>query len=293
MPPPVTTLEERTAMKPNRNVPKITLVAAATLGLFASMLAALPAQAADDRSDLIATSAVETAEAALGLTDDTEKDTPLVLNAGDELDLRGSDTAVSVVMGAANEPDEPETRYTSDQLDGTTTRVAAVLASPKNANPSWTFDEGTELYVLPDGRVSVADADGNLLAGIAAPWAIDAGGQRVETTYTAEGNVLTQHVEVNESTTFPVVADPTFTVFPGYWTATLNRSESAAAVGTVGSCAAVFSKSPVPALRALTVACGALAAFSTAQLAGGKCVKVHVAGLPPVVATWWPTFPKC
>lgn len=30
-----------------------------------------------------------------------------------------------------------------------------------------------------------------------------------------------------------------------------------------------------------------------ASLAGGKCVKVHVAGIPPVIGTWWPTFPRC
>jgi len=249
-----------------------------------------PSAASRELSDAEALRAVAAAEDALGLVDDVVADGGSVVRDGEKVSVNGS----SVTMGeVGTAPAGTAPLYASDQLDDTTTRLSAVMTSAQTAAPAWTFEEGTELSVLPDGRVSVAEADGDLLAGVARPWAVDANGRRLPTSYSASGNVLTQHVEVDSSTAFPVIADPTFTVFPGYWTATLNRSESAAAVGTVGSCAAVFSKSPVPALRALTIACGALAAFSAAQLAGGKCIKIHVAGLPPFVGTWWPTFPKC
>lgn len=149
------------------------------------------------------------------------------------------------------------------------------------------------MTVLGDGRVSVASAGGDLLAGIDSPWAVDATGRELATHYEVSGSELTQVVSTDSATVFPLVADPEFNQYIGYWTVSLNRSESATAVGTVAGCAALFSKSPVPALRAMTLACGVLAAFSGAQLAGGKCVRVHVAGLPPALGTWWPTFPKC
>lgn len=43
---------------------------------------------------------------------------------------------------------------------------------------------------------------------IDAPWAKDANGNDIKTEYSIDGNTLIQHVEFNENTAFPVVADP-------------------------------------------------------------------------------------
>lgn len=272
---------------------RMPLVAGAvTSALVGTSLIASPANAAS--LDHAAVTSVQAAEVVLGLDDDTIADVPQVVSSGHFLQLEQGNTRLSLQIGAPTPgSDDPPPTFTIDQLDAHTTRLAAVLRSGGTASPSWDLGPDAVLIPLPDGRVSVSSADGDLLAGIEAPWAVDAAGQELPTRYEVQGSILRQVVETESSTVFPVVADPTLTQFPGYWTAKLNRTESASAVGTVATCAAVFQKAPHPGLKALTITCGALAAFSTAQLAGGKCVKVHVAGVPPVIGTWWPTFPRC
>jgi hypothetical protein len=268
------------------------LVGVVTSALIGTSIIASPANATS--LDRAAVRFVQAAEVVLGLDDDTIADVPQVVSAGHLMELEQGNTRLSLRIGASGSgPDSPSPTFTIDQLDTHTTRIAAVLRSATEATPSWDLGPDAVLIPLPDGRVSVSNADGDLLAGVETPWAVDAAGQELPTHYEVDGSVLRQVVAIGPSTEYPVVADPTLTQFPGYWTAKLNRTESASAVGTVATCAAVFQKAPHPGLKALTITCGALAAFSTAQLAGGKCVKVHVAGAPPVIGTWWPTFPRC
>lgn len=46
------------------------------------------------------------------------------------------------------------------------------------------------------------------MAVIAAPWAVDANGAAVGTSYELDGQTLTQVLDIDETTAFPVVADP-------------------------------------------------------------------------------------
>lgn len=114
-----------------------------------------------------------------------------------------------------------------------------------------------------------------------------------DTEFIINDNVLTQKISAEDSTVYPVVADPTVKVYPAYIRINLSKSESAAAISSTGACAAIFSKSPHPSGKAIAVGCGAIAAISAGQLSGGKCLSIHVAGVAPPFATWWPTFPKC
>jgi len=189
--------------------------------------------------------------------------------------------------------DQSDVRYTSDKLNNSTVRFASVLNSADTSTATWNLGSGAILYPLSDGRVSVGNDAGDLLAGIEAPWAVDAHGKQLETYYTTKGSELTQHIVFTESTAFPVVADPTIRTYPFYYTVALNHAESVTAVSTTAACAVLFSKSPVAAMKALSIGCGVFAAFGTPQLAGGHCLTVHVAGIPPTLGTWWPTFPKC
>jgi len=68
--------------------------------------------------------------------------------------------------------------------------------------------EGSSFKMEDDGSVSLIGADGKRLGGIAAPWAKDANGENVPTSYSIDGSKLTQHISFDGSTTFPVVADP-------------------------------------------------------------------------------------
>ena len=58
-----------------------------------------------------------------------------------------------------------------------------------------------------DGSVRFYDADGNEANGIAPPWALDAEGAEVPTSYTLDGTTLVQTVQ-HHGATYPVIADP-------------------------------------------------------------------------------------
>ena len=211
------------------------------------------------------------------------------------LDFDGSfgDAAESVVRttGEFATINSGHTIYTVDDLGTGATRFSAVLKSQRAVAPSWSFGDQYELLAIPDGRVVVAK-NGRFVAGVDKPWAVDAAGEMLRTHYVVDGQTLTQVVETDSHTVFPVVADPTIKRHLGYTVVTFNRTESFTVVGTVASCAAFLSKAKAAIAKALQVGCGTFAAFSATQLAGGKCLRVRVVGVRPLI-TWFPTFPKC
>jgi hypothetical protein len=88
----------------------------------------------------------------------------------------------------------------------------------------------TYTYTFGDGVTPVLEEDGGALlvagdpAGVSAvvgevapPWAVDARGRIVQTTYTVHGDGLVQTVHPDEATVYPVVADPSVTVGTGIY----------------------------------------------------------------------------
>lgn len=68
---------------------------------------------------------------------------------------------------------------------------------------------GTKLVLDEDsGGVVAVNEEGGVDFLVAPPWATDANGASVPTRYTVAGNALIQHIDVDRSTAFPVVADP-------------------------------------------------------------------------------------
>ncbi|MGC4154954.1 MAG: hypothetical protein QM628_18190 [Propionicimonas sp.] len=63
------------------------------------------------------------------------------------------------------------------------------------------------LAKIPDAK-TVTAAVTTQVALIEAPWAVDANGRALKTRYELEGDTLVQVIETDESTAFPVVADP-------------------------------------------------------------------------------------
>ncbi|MEU7646918.1 hypothetical protein [Streptomyces huasconensis] len=82
---------------------------------------------------------------------------------------------------------------------------------------------------LPDGAVTQQQEDGSVLVlagtgedadtigGFEAPWAKDAHGNPVPTSYRIENGALVQTIAFDENTTFPVVADPWYNPFSWHW----------------------------------------------------------------------------
>lgn len=67
--------------------------------------------------------------------------------------------------------------------------------------------EGATAAVEQDGSVAIRDEAGDLLSGYDVPWAIDAAGAAVPTSFRIEGDTLIQSVDLSAAT-FPVIADP-------------------------------------------------------------------------------------
>ena len=67
--------------------------------------------------------------------------------------------------------------------------------------------EGHTAELQPNGSVTFTDADGNETAVIAPPWAYDATGAAIPTSFALDGSTLVQTVE-HQGAVYPVIADP-------------------------------------------------------------------------------------
>jgi hypothetical protein len=89
-------------------------------------------------------------------------------------------------------------------------QVLIVIDGP-DAPTEYRFDmtvpNGASLVPMGDGGAVVIGADGAPLVQVAPPWAHDANGTRLDTSYRFDGSTLIQHVD-HVGATFPVVADP-------------------------------------------------------------------------------------
>ena len=97
--------------------------------------------------------------------------------------------------------------------DGTVQILSVIDSADAPHTFSYVLDAtgGVVLEAQPDGGAVVLGADGEELASIAAPWAVDASGAAIPTRYTIDGGTLTQHVEPAEGASYPIVADPAVT----------------------------------------------------------------------------------
>lgn len=90
-------------------------------------------------------------------------------------------------------------------------RMLTALADSRSGEDfSYTFDlpQGSSRTVLPDGDTLVSDAGNHYVGTLGQAWARDASGAELPTSYRWDGPVLTQHVELDADTVFPVLMDP-------------------------------------------------------------------------------------
>ncbi|MFE5869556.1 hypothetical protein ACFQ6V_13025 [Streptomyces roseifaciens] len=90
-------------------------------------------------------------------------------------------------------------------------RALAVLkdaSAPREQRYDIGLPDGARLVKLDNGAVAAIAKNGSFLGGFATPWAKDAHGSPVPTSYRIDGNTLIQSVQTTDSTAFPVVADP-------------------------------------------------------------------------------------
>lgn len=116
-----------------------------------------------------------------------------------------------------------------------TVRVATVISSDSQPEEfSYEFGAGASVEIQDDGSALVVTRSFSdpsidiVVATIHAPWATDAAGNAVETSYIANGSSLVQVVKhQGQDVAYPVVADPSFDQ-PNFfqYRARFNRAET-------------------------------------------------------------------
>jgi len=111
--------------------------------------------------------------------------------------------------------------------EDSSTSLHTIIESPA-APTSYAYDYsgGARLEQLSDGGVVLVDANGDLVASIAQPWARDAHGEPIATRYAVKGNTLTQFVEHGAGSAYPIVADPTTLGSNSFFTKVVQNSGS-------------------------------------------------------------------
>lgn len=102
------------------------------------------------------------------------------------------------------------------------TTVIDNASAPTRFDYTIALPAGGHLEQLEGGMIVIRDADGGFQGGVLPAWAKDADGADVPTHFEVDGGVLTQVVEHDASTSYPVVADPEVGggLLAGYW---MNR----------------------------------------------------------------------
>lgn len=134
-----------------------------------------------------------------------------------DIALPGADTAADaqkVATGVVAYPNGNGSANAVQAVEDGSVRMFTVIDS---ANAPTTYDYkitvpgGGHIEITSDGGAAIYDADGQFVAGSAAPWAKDANGASVNTYFTTDGQSLVQHVDHNAyGVAYPVTADPWF-----------------------------------------------------------------------------------
>jgi hypothetical protein len=134
-----------------------------------------------------------------------------------EVTVKQTVGAVSVSVGRDG---TGKTLESYAQTSATRTRMMAVITDRAQTAVNFTvaIPAGGELTANPDGSMAVtreiAGSKLEVFGTIEKPWAVDADGKSLATSYTHKGGVLTQNVDTTNAT-FPVVADPSIAL--GYY----------------------------------------------------------------------------
>jgi len=211
------------------------------------------------------------------------------------LSANGASSESDVVNGSVvHQPDESGaalvTRATADGF-----QIVAVLNdAPVVDDLTFQMDlpEGSSMNLQEDGSIALLAPSSSGLIEVAMldrPWAVDATGNPVHTHYAVNGETVTQFLDVDAHTAFPVTADPRVrTAWYGF-SVDFTRSDTIAiAAGGVG-CEKVASKSPPGVGRAVQLSCGFLAGWAGLALAQGKCMSAKLMNL----YVWAPWITGC
>jgi hypothetical protein len=212
-------------------------------------------------------------------------------DAGDGVSVSNGDVTMTLGVPLAEEAQDAETTddgtttFTST-TGGTSTSVQALedggvrnvyTLAEETADPEIVIpvdlSDGAELIQDPDdGVVSLYAAQEGALVPVgtfATPWALDADGTPLSTSYTVEDGAIVQHVETTTATTFPVLADPQFTW--GWISGTVYFNKSETRKVAYGGGVASWIPNPY-----IVVAGRTMVTWAGYAVASNKCIKLKV-----------------
>ncbi|GGY04418.1 hypothetical protein [Streptomyces hiroshimensis] len=203
------------------------------------------------------------------------------------LKLTGTKDVTGVKAGSGTVVYSEVAKSTDLAVQPTTDGGARTLVTLKDGSASTeqrfavNLPEGARL--IPDGNggygvIKSADGGATMTVGaIEAPWAKDAHGKPVATSYKLDGNQLVQHVEINKGTAFPVVADPKITWGNVTGTAYFTKSETKN-IAIYGATAALSVGLLPPPLNVLYQVNAALVTAKAAEARSDDyCLKIKFA----------------
>lgn len=103
------------------------------------------------------------------------------------------------------------TRLITQPLDDASVRLSVAIADPSQPT-EFAYDlipNGGSAEIVA-GHILIQDANEEIYGTVAAPWAVDSVGQKVETSYEIRDGVVIQKVEHSAANAYPVIADPLF-----------------------------------------------------------------------------------
>lgn len=163
---------------------------------------------------------LETGDVAIDISKDAEE--AIVVETGDtneenlEISLPFSDVADDAEVGDAGQIEFDNNNQSTTSVlpydEGSLQIVTTILdaSAPQEYEYEINLPENGSYLFQEDGSVLLLDAEGNLFAGAAAPWAKDDAGKDIPTHFEMRDNVLVQVVEHAsvKDVAYPVVADP-------------------------------------------------------------------------------------
>ncbi|MFC8599905.1 hypothetical protein [Isoptericola sp. NPDC057191] len=222
---------------------------------------------------------------------------PLEINLPKEIttqDAQVADDGTVVYQGTGDSADAAV-----QTLDHGAVRIQTVTQDADGPHEfTYTFGDDITPVLADDGTVElrqkVQDGVVIVIGAVDKPWAADANGAAVPTTYTVEAGNLVQTVAPSGSTAYPVVADPKITfgrnIYINFTRAETRRIAGYTAYGALSSVICTYI--PVKWLSAgCLVGIGANAisidkTFNYAKSAG-RCVQIAVAwGIGPLDGNW-------
>lgn len=164
-------------------------------------------------------------------------------------------------------------------LDDGAVRVQTITPDAQGPHTfTYTFGEGITPILGDDGTVElvqeVSDGIAMTIGTVERPWAADATGATIPTTYQVEGDALVQNIEPTADVVYPIVADPKLT--KTWWNTTVyfNRSETNTIAFVSGGIGSVAWKIPEPTIsKVVATAAGLSVAYVGWIYNKGSCLK--------------------